>query len=203
MLNLLIMGVTFGLSIGIAPSPLLTLAITQTISHDVKEGFKIVFTPLITDLPLLIVTVLLYSRLTDIDLFLGIVSILGALFIGFMGYKNIMTKGFNLVNEAKKADSFKKGILTNLLNPYPYIFWLTVGGPMLIDSFKKGVWWGLIFIFGFYVMLIASRVSLVYVVGKSINFIKGNRYIHILRVLGAMMILFAFKFLNEGVNCLF
>jgi threonine/homoserine/homoserine lactone efflux protein len=198
LLNLLIISLTFGLSIGIAPSPLLTLAITQTISHNIKEGLKIVFTPLLTDIPLLILTVLLYSQITNIDFFLGVVSILGALFIGFLGYKNISAKGLNLANDNQKADSLKKGVLTNLLNPYPYIFWVTVGGPMLIDSFKKGLWWGLTFIFGFYFMLIASRVVLVCVLGKSMKFIKGNGYVIVLRVLGAAMMIFAIKFFNEG-----
>jgi threonine/homoserine/homoserine lactone efflux protein len=200
MLNFLMMGLTFGLSIGMAPSPLLTLAITQPLSHSRKEGLKVVFTPLITDLPLLLVTASLYSRVTNLDLFLGIVSILGALFIGFLGWKNLNAKGLRFDKPKDRADSLRKGILANLLNPYPYIFWLTVGGPVLIDSFATGFIWGLSFIAGFYCMLVASRVVLILVVGKSLKFIKGNGYTLVLKVLGGTMVLFACKFFHEGIQ---
>ena len=50
----LLTGVIFGLSAGFAPGPLLTLVITQTLKHNIKEGVKVALAPLLTDLPIIL-----------------------------------------------------------------------------------------------------------------------------------------------------
>ncbi len=39
---------------------------------------------------------------------------------------------------ATKLPSFTKGILTHLMNPYPYVFWGTVGLAYVRDGFETG-----------------------------------------------------------------
>lgn len=205
-LSLLFSGMAFGLSIGIAPSPLLTLAISQTISYSTKEGMKIVQAPLITDIPLLIFTVFLYSRIRNTDFFLGIVSILGALFLAYMGYKNIKSRGFEFnkeIKEISKPDSIKKGIITNLLNPYPYIFWFTVSGPIVIKALSESIIKGFAFIIGFYLILLGSRMLIVALVGKSTLFIRGKGYQLVLKLLGCIMLIFAIGVFRKGIGFLF
>lgn len=51
--DFIIMGAIFGFIAGISPGPLLTLVITETITHNKSEGIKIAIAPLITDLPIL------------------------------------------------------------------------------------------------------------------------------------------------------
>ncbi len=199
-MSLLLSGMAFGLSIGIAPSPLLTLAITQTISYELKEGMKIVQTPLITDIPLLVISIFLYSRIQNANFFLGIVSILGALFIAYLGYKNIKTKGFDLNCQQVGAKSIKKGVITNLLNPYPYIFWFTVGGPIVVRALTDHVINGFAFIVGFYLVLLISRILIIILVDKSTKLIKGKAYLVVMKVLGCIMLLFAARFFWKGIN---
>ncbi len=62
-LSSLAAGTVFGLSAGFAPGPLLTLVITQTLRHDIREGVKVAMAPLITDLPIILLSLLVLSRL--------------------------------------------------------------------------------------------------------------------------------------------
>ncbi|UCD33501.1 MAG: hypothetical protein JSV38_06465 [Desulfobacterales bacterium] len=47
-------GVMFGLSAGFAPGPLLTLVITQTLRHGIKEGILTASAPVLTDAPIIL-----------------------------------------------------------------------------------------------------------------------------------------------------
>jgi threonine/homoserine/homoserine lactone efflux protein len=67
-LGFLFSGIIFGLAAGISPGPLLALVFSETIKYGKKEGFKIAFAPLITDLPIVLFVLLILSRLTKYDL---------------------------------------------------------------------------------------------------------------------------------------
>ena len=82
----LISGIIFGLTLGMSPGPLLTLVISETLKHDKKEGIKIAVAPILTDLPIVLITLLILSKLTNFDPILGSISILGAIFIGYLAY---------------------------------------------------------------------------------------------------------------------
>ena len=64
-ITFLLSGVVFGLSSGVTPGPLLTLVISETLKHGKKEGIKVAIAPLLTDLPIVLVTIFILSRLKE------------------------------------------------------------------------------------------------------------------------------------------
>ena len=55
--------------------------------------------------------------------------------MGYLAYENITVKGIEIsVRQAKEA-SLRKGIIANVLSPYPYLFWMTVGAPTVLKAF--------------------------------------------------------------------
>ncbi len=68
----LTMGAVFGLTAGISPGPLLTLVISETIRHNKTEGVKIAVAPLITDIPIVLLTIFILSKMASSDIVLGI-----------------------------------------------------------------------------------------------------------------------------------
>lgn len=56
MIDFLTIGAALGLSAGLAPGPLLTLVISETLQHGVKSGVKVALAPVITDLPITLLT---------------------------------------------------------------------------------------------------------------------------------------------------
>lgn len=145
-ISFLLVGATFGLSAGLSPGPLLPLAINQTISYGKKEGIKIALAPALTDLPIILVCTFLISQLANANSIIGLISILGSLLVAYFAYKSLTIKGIEIRKENTKPESIKKGIITNILNPNPYLFWIAVGGPILIKAFDVNLLSAILFV---------------------------------------------------------
>ena len=67
----------------------------------------------------------------------------------------------------QKSGSIKKGIIANLLNPSPYIFWFSIGAPTIVKAFKEGFSNAILFLFVFYFVLVGSKIVIAVITGKS------------------------------------
>jgi len=202
MIELLIAGITLGLYAGLSPGPLLVLVISQTLKHGYKEGIKVAFAPLLTDLPIILISVLFLSFISGYSSILGIISICGGLYLGYLAYESFKTKGLEGEFDAGEPKSLLKGVTVNFLNPSPYLFWITVGGPIIITAYMRNVYSPWLFIVGFYAFLVGSKIVLAVVSGKSREFLTGRPYIYIMRILGVILLLFALYLIYQGVQLL-
>jgi len=202
MINFLTIGTILGLSAGFAPGPLLTLVISETLQHDIQSGVKVALAPIVTDLPIIILTLFILAKLSNFHSILGIISLIGSFFILFMGYESICTKGVELNFQETKPKSLTKGILANALNPHPYLFWFSVGAPTMTKAMSLNIFAPLAFICSFYVLLVGSKMLLAIMVGKSKAFLVGNVYIYTMRSLGLVLYVFAFVLFRDGLRLL-
>ena len=202
-LEFLISGVVFGLAAGIAPGPLLALVFSETLKHGKKEGAKVAISPLITDLPIIVFVLFILSTLSSLiecNFVIGVVSLFGACYLIYLGVENLRVKTDKFEVELAKGGALKRGVIVNLLNPHPYLFWLSIGGPMIFESLDIHISATLLFILGFYSLLIGSKTAIVVVVEKSKSFIKSKYYLYIVRALGITLILFALFFVRDGLE---
>ena len=146
MMTFLLSGVVFGLSAGLTPGPLLTLVVSETLRHGTKEGTKVSIAPLLTDLPIVSFTLFILSRMSDIQPVIGGIFLLGSLFLVYLGYENLSFKGIDFDLEHIKPQSLKKGVVANFLNPHPYLFWLSIGAPMVLKASRMHVSFAIFFI---------------------------------------------------------
>ena len=202
MLEFLSAGIILGLAAGFAPGPLLVLVISETLRHGIRAGLKVSIAPLVTDVPIILFSLLLLNRLAGYRPVLGCISILGGLFILYLAYESLKTRGVELNLSAVKASSFKKGVVTNALNPHPYIFYMTVGTPIIYRSIQHNILATLSFVGSFLVLLVGSKVVLAMVVERSRSFLKGRLYIWVMRVLGVLLIIFSMVLLRDGLELL-
>jgi len=202
MLSFLMTGTILGLSAGFAPGPLLALVISETLQHDIKAGVKVALTPILTDLPIIIITLFILTKLSRFHQILGVISIIGACFIFYLGMKNIKIKGTDIATDTRPRRSLQKGILVNALSPYPYLFWFSVGGPTTIKALDVNLLAAISFIGSFYVLLVGAKIFLAILVGNSRSFLLGNKYIFTMRLLGLMLILLAGFLFRDGLHLL-
>jgi threonine/homoserine/homoserine lactone efflux protein len=192
-------GLLLGLAAGLAPGPLLTLVISQALSHGTREGVKIALAPMISDAPIILATLLLVSYLQANPWPLGLLSCFGALFILRLAFHSFCAK----IPEgptAAAANSWVKGTLVNLLNPHPYLFWLTVGTPFLAKAWIRSPGNALLWVFGFYVALVGSKIVLAVLAGKSRTFLNPGKLAWINRALGVMLVIFAVLLARDGLR---
>lgn len=198
----LVAGVVFGLSGGISPGPLLTLVISETLNHGVGAGVRVAMAPLITDLPIVGVVLLVLSRLTDVEPVLGVVSILGSVFLGVLGLRGVAFRGADIEREGPAHRSLAKGVTTNFLNPSPYLFWSTIGGPTVVKTAAQGISIAVGFVAVFYVMLVGSKVAIAVAVGRSRRLLHSSAFVWLNRGLGAVLLVFSALFLRDGLRYL-
>jgi threonine/homoserine/homoserine lactone efflux protein len=196
----LISGILFGLVAGISPGPLMTLVISETVKHNRKEGMIVACAPILTDLPIVLLSIYVLVKLSSFNHILGVISILGALFIAYLGYGSITLKGIELNLQKIKAQSLRRGVITNFLSPNPYLFWITVGAPSVLKGYKINLLSALFFILGFYFFLVGSKIMIALVVDKSKSFLKSNAYIYIIKALGLILFAFSVIYIKDGLK---
>jgi len=94
-------------------------------------------------------------------------------------------------------------VIVNFGNPHPYVFWLSIGGPIIFKSFSVHIWATILFITGFYLLLVGSKVIVALIVEKSKYFINSKYYFSIIRTLGIAQILFGLTFIKVGLDSLY
>ena len=55
-----------------------------------------------------------------------------------------------------------------------------------------------VFLIGFYICLIGSKIALAMVVSRSRSFLKGRKYFWLMKVLGGLLLLFALLLFADG-----
>jgi len=202
MISALTTGILFGLSSGLAPGPLLALVVTQTLKHDAKEGMKVAAAPLLTDLPIILVSVFILTRFLNYRSILGGISLVGGLYVLYLAYESLNTRFLSVGFSETEPRSFRKGWWVNTLSPHPYLFWITVGTPFILKSGAQGPLPPVLFVLFFYVSLVGSKMLLALLIGRSRSFLTKSTYLWIMRSLGFMLALFAIFLLRDGLTFL-
>ena len=193
-------GIVFGLVAGLSPGPMLALVIAEALKFGKEEGFKVAVSPLITDSTIILLTSLALSTLAEHDVVIGLISIFGACYLVYIGLENLRTKASKFEVLIVKKEGFKRAIITNLLNPHTYLFWLSVGSPIVLETLKTDASATVLFLLGFYAFLIGSMTFVALVVDRSKSLVNSKYHSYVIRVLGIVLILFALAILTEGLK---
>ncbi|RPH88602.1 MAG: LysE family translocator, partial [Desulfobacteraceae bacterium] len=183
-------GLVYGLSAGFSPGPLMALVISQTLKHGIREGTKVAMAPLITDLPIILVSLLVLTRLTDFKMVLGVISIIGGIFVAYLAYGNFRPPRLEEDAGRVAPQSLAKGVAANALSPHPYLFWLTVGGPVIVRGWSESPLGPLAFLMPFFACLVGAKILTAWITGRSRHWLSGPVYRGILIVLGTLLAVF-------------
>ena len=196
----LISGIVFGLTGGLTPGPLLTLIISETLRHGTREGLKICMVPVISDLPIVLLTLFVVDQFKNIDLLVAGIALAGAIYLVYLAAESLRFRGMNLNAEKEQPQSLKKGIIVNFLNPNPYIFWLTIGAPTVIRGMDVSLNAAVFFVAAMYVFLVGSKIIITLITGKSRLFLKSRSYVITIKSLGLALLIFAMVFLYQALE---
>ncbi len=191
-------GVLLGLSAGFAPGPLLALVIAQTLKHGVREGIKVALAPLITDLPIILICSFLLSQFVRSQVALGGVSLVGGVFVTCLAFDSFRANPSHLEIPDRPPQSLGRGVLVNFLSPHPYLFWMSVGAPMMVKAWVQSPPASVAFVAGFYVCLVGAKVLLAVLSGKCRQRLTGRAHRALLRVLGLLLLIFACLLFKDG-----
>ncbi|MEW6297135.1 MAG: LysE family translocator [Thermodesulfobacteriota bacterium] len=196
-------GIGLGLGAGITPGPLLGLVISETLRAGWRAGVLVALAPPVADLAVVFLCFLVLIRLPPF--FLPALGIAGGLYVMALGWETLWTTPPADARAAeepvRRAHSFLKGLLVNLFNPHPYLFWLTVAGPLLTESYRHQRWAPIAaFVCGFYGFLVGSKVLLAVLTHSGRVHLHGRGYRFALRVTGGALLVFGAVLVGGGVR---
>ncbi len=155
MLELIARGTSIGLSAGVIPGPLQALLLSSTLMLGWKRTLPVIFSPLITDIPIAFVCVVLLKELPD--QFLLAIQLVGGLFVIWLAYRTWITAQKPMLMKVtedppptRDANPLLRAAMINFVSPGPYIFWSTINGPLLVQALNQSVLHGIAFLFSFY-----------------------------------------------------
>jgi len=192
-------GLSLGVTAGLSPGPLMTLMISETVKGGRMRGIKVAVAPLITDIPLILFITIFLRYIKSMHALLGIISLIGSLFLFYLGYRDLKTGKISIQTGDVRSTSFRKGILTNLLNPHPYVFWLFIGVPFML---KGTTIERVIFVLSFLSGIVGSKIGVTLIVEKSKGFIETKYYHRIIQSLGMVLIFLSLILLKDGIGYL-
>lgn len=200
MIDFILLALTLGVSAGFAPGPLTNFVIQQTLKHDVKSGVKVAFSPVVVDIPIVILSIVLASYISDSKIFLMVVCFIGSAYLFYLSYENFKVEQIKL-DENIPNRSFRQGLVIGALSPNPYLFWIAIGTPILLQILNEFSFVVVcIFLFTFYISLVGSKVFIAYMAGKSKRFLKGKVYYFVMKFLAFLLALFAIKLIFDGIG---
>ena len=189
------MGIVFGLTAGL----ILALVITQTLQHNTKEGIAVAVAPLITDIPIVLISFFILNGLSTLGPTLGVISAVGSLYVLYLAYETFKIGPVKVNTSQIQPKSLRKGAVVNALNPHPYLFWATVGVPFILKTQQRSAFAPWLFILSFYLFLIGSKVLIALIVGRFRTFLEGKVYLYMMRGLGIVLAGFAIFLLWEAL----
>jgi threonine/homoserine/homoserine lactone efflux protein len=202
MIAALTTGLLFGLAAGLAPGPLLTLVISHAMRYGIGEGIKVAMSPFVTDLPIILSAIWLVSFFQKTPWPMGLLALVGAGYLCLLAWKSARVSVADCETAPENAKSLLKGAIVNLLNPHPWLFWLTVGTPMLLQGWKTTPWTSVAWISGFYITLVGSKVALAALTGRSRAYLSSRSYQWANRILSLILLLFAVILFRDGLKLL-
>ena len=181
------------------PGPILSLTISETIRHGLRAGLRVSLAPLMTDGPIILFYWLVLSRFSDVGWFFGVIRVVGAVVLAFLAWECLSIKGVDFEESSAPERSLIKGVLTNLLNPAPYLFWGTVGTPALLQAHAIGLWASTGFLVAFFSVIILSKMGVALITARYRDFLRSRIYMIVMRVMGLTLLLFAVLFFKKAL----
>ena len=196
-------GALLGLAEGIKPGPLNTLVISETLRHDWKAGTKVALAPLITDAPIITISALIWWSATGLSGIETVLYLAGGAFLAYLGVDGLRSPAPSLErDEAKpvKVESLKRGVITNLLNPNPWMFWTLIGAPFLVAAWKESPLMPLGFIIGFIGVLIGVKILFAIALDRSKGFLTEKGLLFAIRLSSIALLFLAVLFVLQAVS---
>ena len=188
-MEIIIAALTLGITAGLKPGPLGIYVIHQTLLHGPRSGLLASFAPFVSDGPIIIGSFLLVNSFKQFDMFITIISVLGALYIAFIAIR-LMVASPVTQQPVAAPSSFLTAVKINLLNPAPYIFWSTVGGTYLLQNdLADASMFAILFLATLSITKFAMALSI-----KTLGDRFSDRLIaHVLKILALLLMFFAFR----------
>ncbi len=163
MIAYLILGATYAFAAAAQPGPYQAYLVSRALSQGWRRTLPAALAPVASDVPIILVVVVLLSRL-PLRL-LAAFRFAGGLFLLYLAWE--AWRAWRRAQAATPAAAtstprtFLSAVAINFLNPNPWLGWSLVMGPLLLAGWRKAPADGVALLAGFYATLVAASGGIV------------------------------------------
>lgn len=172
MWTFVLQGLTLGFSACVSPGPFQAYLLGLASRAGWRRAMPAALAPLVSDGP--VVTLVLIALTQMPDWWLGVLRLAGGLLCLWLGYGALIVWRSGPAKTDGPTDSnVWRAAAVNLISPAPWVFWSTVGGPILLEGWRTAPPLGLGFMVGFYAVLIGGTAALIGLFSAAARFGAG------------------------------
>lgn len=188
MLDTILTAFLLGFFAGAVPGPYTTVVASTALERGFRPAVAFAFIPLVTEIPPMLVTVLLLQSV-NYDILTG-VGIVGGLAIAYIGVRMFrrQSSGFSGDPSREHRRTFQAMALGGLMSPAPWIFWLVAAGPLFLRSWNRSHTQGVIFAAVLLTMFISTAMGIAWLASHGRRVITEGRRRKILRGVGVILV---------------
>jgi len=160
----------------------------QTLRRGYLAGLAASLAPFVSDGPIIVLAFTLLNAFEHTTQLLSLISLTGALYLLWLAWRLFHSAPHT--DAQSEPGSFLTAVKINLLNPAPYLFWLTVGGSYLLRGDLQQAILFIVFMLG---TLALGKFALAASVRKLGHRFSDGAYSLLLKLLAVALSGFALK----------
>ena len=197
----LLLAYAMGFSVASMPGPILALITTETLRRGAWPGAQTALAPMCVDACVMLPLVMVLQSAVPSGAGAVVIGLVGGAFLFWLGLQSLRAGPAPVAGhrDTRRLPPFLKSVLTQLMNPYAYIFWGTVGFAFVREGFEaQGLKGALSFPAGFWLGAGTMNFLVVYLVSRGRRYLPARTepYVH---VFSGMLLIGAGAFLVWAV----
>lgn len=159
---------------------MLVLVVSMALRWGTRHAVAVACAPLFSDIPIVAVALLTLGQLPP--------AVISAL--GIVGGGVLIVLGWGTVRTARSAavqvdgsaalpsiwSAWRQGIIVNLVNPHPWLAWITAFGPLTVRTWRDSRPAAVLLLVGFYGALVGAKVLIAVLISGSRHRLTPRRY---------------------------
>ncbi len=158
----LILGSAYAFAAAVQPGQFQAYLISQAITHGWRRALPAAFAPLLSDAPIVCLTVLVLTRVPTT--LVHVLQLAGGVFLLYLAVGAFQScRKFSpelTLPPASMRRTLVKAALVNLLNPNPYLAWALIMGPLLLRAWREAPARGVALLAAFYGTMVLSCAAI-------------------------------------------
>lgn len=200
LLPTLVLGFLIGLTGALAPGPTLVATINASLQGDWKAGLKVSFGHIVIETAIFFLIILgLADIASPYTTAIAVIGGLALIVFGLLTIAGSKTASLSTASAPVLTDPYLAGLVTSAANPYFWIWWLSVGGALLISSLEGGLIAAAVFMIGHWSADTAWYTFVSTGIARGRTFLSDTAYHRIMAACGIFLILFGVYYLGGPV----
>ncbi len=184
----LLLGFALGLFAGMVPGPFLTLVATTSLQNGLRAGVRVALIPLLTEIPVLLVSVFVLTQLSNSVLrWIGVAGGVLVLYMAWKVERDARDAGFGGGEIESLRGHYLRVALVGLLGPAPWVFWFLIAGPLFLNRWHVSPWHGLGFVVAFFLCFVGMMILVAWGVASGRKKMSRKWYRRALRGAGVVL----------------